>query len=102
MVNKRHELRRQLNEICLKLMEATDPKQIKLLKADRDRLENKIKKAEGRSSEENSKKRVNKYIGYCPLCWHRIMYGESYIEHGKMTFCNNKHYKEYIALRNEK
>lgn len=102
MQNKRRELRKKLNEICRNILKATDEKQIKQLHADRKRMEAKIQRSEGGPVESTGTKKSRKYIGSCPLCSYRIKYGESYVEYRKMTFCNERHYKEYVALRNEK
>ncbi|MET3937215.1 hypothetical protein ABIC22_000027 [Paenibacillus sp. PvP094] len=100
MKNTRRELRKQHNEICRKILDATDENLIMQLQADRKKIEGKIQKAEGGPIV--SKKKSRRDIGNCPLCFHRIKYGESYVQAGKLKFCNERHHKEYIALVNEK
>ncbi|MEK4113256.1 hypothetical protein MHH92_23600 [Paenibacillus sp. FSL M7-1414] len=102
MQNKRRELRKQHNEICRKIMDSTDGKQLKQLHADRKKIEDKIQRTEGGPVVSKSKKKPKRHIGNCPLCFRKIEYGDSYVQAGKLTFCNDRHHKEYIALLKEK
>lgn len=102
MKDKRRDLRKQHNEICRKIMDATDEKQLLKLKADRKKIEDKIQRTEGGPVVSKSKKKSKRHIGNCPLCTRKIEYGDSYVQAGKLTFCNDRHHKEYIALLNEK
>ncbi|NUU77991.1 hypothetical protein [Paenibacillus xylanilyticus] len=100
MKNKRRELRKQHNEICRKILDATDKSLIMQLQAKRKKIEGEIQKSEGGPIV--SKKKFKSDIGNCPLCFQRIKYGESYVQAGKLKFCNDRHRREYAALINEK
>lgn len=102
MKDKRRELRKQHNEICRKIMDATDEKLLKQLHVKRKSIEEEIRQTEGGPVVSNGKKKTKSHIGNCPLCFRRIEYGESYVLAGKLTFCNERHRKEYVALINEK
>ncbi|WFR64280.1 hypothetical protein P9222_08965 [Paenibacillus amylolyticus] len=102
MNNQRRELRKRHNELCRKIMDATDEKQLKQLQADRKKIEEKLQRAEGGPVVAKSKQKLKRHIGNCPLCFRKIEYGESYVQAGKLTFCNDRHHKEYISLINEK
>ncbi|WP_339241355.1 hypothetical protein MKX40_10505 [Paenibacillus sp. FSL R5-0517] len=102
MKDKRRDLRKQHNEICRKIMDATDEKQLLKLKADRKKIEDKIQRTEGGPLVSKSKNKPKSHIGNCPLCFRRIERGDSYVQSGKLTFCSDRHYKEYVALQNEK
>jgi hypothetical protein len=82
-------------------MNETDGSRIKQLQVERDRIEKKIQRTEG-GAVVKTKKRQKRDIGNCLLCYRRIKYGEPYVESSKRIFCNDRHLKEYIALKNEK
>ncbi|WJH28422.1 hypothetical protein N6H13_25865 [Paenibacillus sp. CC-CFT742] len=102
MKDKRRDLRNKHNELCRNILDATDEKLLKQLNADRKKIEEKIRQTEGGPIVSNTKKKLKSHIGNCPLCFRRIEYGECYVQAGKLTFCNERHRKEYIALINEK
>lgn len=101
MKDKRRELRKRHNEICRSVMNETDASRIKKLKAERERIEKKIKQTEGGSGVKE-KKHQKRDIGNCLLCYRRIKYGEQYVQLDRLVFCKERHLKEYIALKNEK
>ncbi|OMF09580.1 hypothetical protein BK129_01640 [Paenibacillus amylolyticus] len=102
MSNQRRELRKRHNEICRKILDETNVQRINELQVVRKEIEAELQRTEGEPTVKESKKKPKRHIGNCPLCFRRIEYGESYVQAGKLTYCNDRHLKEYKALINEK
>lgn len=102
MNNQRRELRKRHNEICRKILDETDVYRIKELQVVRKEIEVELQRTEGEPPIKEKKQKPKRHIGNCPLCFRRIEYGESYVQVGKLTYCNDRHLKEYKALINEK
>lgn len=103
MQKQRRDLRKQHNAVCRKILDNKDASLVVPLQAERKRLEIEIQRLEGGPIEPLQNNKSKNYIGRCPLCSYRIKYGDSYVESGKLVFCNDRHLKEYVSLiKNEK